>query len=83
MASLKPGSPVEFVNLHARVPQFRFTLPKAVPRMAYQLPGASPSELSPVIQTVLLEPDQERVTLVWVGQARDATSDDIEARSRG
>jgi hypothetical protein len=79
MASLKSGAHVEIVNLHARLLQFRFALPKPVPRMAYQLPGAA-QRAEPG------HPDgparaRPRAGYAGVGRAStDATSDDVQAR---
>src|SRR5690606_7525369 len=67
---LDPGAPVELINLHPRQPNWRFRLPGEVPQLAYRLPGRDVERLRPRIRTILLEPDLDRVTLVWVGETR-------------
>lgn len=69
-ANIPAGAPVQIRGLHPRTAEWRFNLPKEVPRMAYKLPGHSPAVVEPRIRTVLVEPDFDRVTLVWVGEAR-------------
>lgn len=62
------GAPVELTNVHPKAPTWRFTLPGEVPRMALRLPGEKPVELAPKIRTILLEPDKDRLCLVWVAE---------------
>ncbi|MFV8755108.1 DUF2169 domain-containing protein [Nannocystaceae bacterium ST9] len=70
IADLDPAAPVELVNLHPQYPSWRFRLPNEVPQLAYRLPGRDVERLRPRIRTLLLEPDLDRVTLVWAGEAR-------------
>jgi hypothetical protein len=65
-----PGCAVELSNLRRERRPWRLTLPTEIPRMAYKLPGGKSEELEPKIRTVLLEPDLDRVTVVWVGETR-------------
>jgi hypothetical protein len=67
---LDPTAPIELINLHPRLPNWRFRLPGEVPQLAYRLPGRDVERLRPQIRTILLEPDLDRVTLVWVGETR-------------
>lgn len=67
---IPPKAKVELIHLHPRESRWRFRLPCQSPRMAYRLHGEPPAELEPRIRTVLLEPDRDRVTLVWVGEQR-------------
>jgi hypothetical protein len=65
-----PKARVELHNLHPNEPSWRFRLPCKAPRMLYQLAGGAAEMLEPKIRTVLIEPDADRVTLVWVGEQR-------------
>jgi hypothetical protein len=67
---LDAGAAIELLNLHPRQPSWRFRLPGEVPQLAYRLPGRNVERLHPRIRTVLLEPDLDRVTLVWAGETR-------------
>jgi hypothetical protein len=67
---LDPGAPVELVNCHPQSPQWRFALAAEKPTMALQLPGERPVTLEPKIRTVLLEPELDRLSVVWVGEHR-------------
>lgn len=67
---LDAGAPIELINLHPKYPSWRFRLPGEVPQLAYRLPGSGVERLRPRIRTILLEPDLDRVTLVWVGETR-------------
>jgi len=53
-------------NLHPKFAQWDFKLPGDTPRMYVRWPGQQPTEVRPQIRTLLIEPDQDRVTLVWV-----------------
>jgi hypothetical protein len=61
-------SSVELLNLHPTTPNWRFTLPTRPPTMALKLEGRQPEQLQPAIRTILIEPDENRVCLVFVGQ---------------
>lgn len=54
-------------NLHPRHEVLDFDLPDDRPRLVIEPPGVAPRELSPLLQTVLVEPDMDRVTLTWAG----------------
>ncbi len=42
-------------------------LPDDRPRLLIEPPGVIARELSPLLQNMLIEPDQDRVTLTWTG----------------
>ncbi len=65
---LMPGDPVELRNAHPREAVWSFALPTQPPRMVYRLPDGAPQDVTPVVRTVLLEPDEDRVTLLWVAE---------------
>jgi hypothetical protein len=58
---------VSLWNLHAQHELLEFDLPDDRPRFILEPPGVAPRELRPLLQTVLIEPDEERVTLTWAG----------------
>jgi hypothetical protein len=68
VAQVRVGDMVELVGLHPRIARWRFSLAVRPPRMLIQLQGDPPQELHASIRTVLLEPDHDRVCLVWVGE---------------
>jgi hypothetical protein len=61
---------LELIHLHPEQQTWKFVLPGKPPRMSLRLPDEAPVELVPTIRTVLLEPDKNRVCLVWVGEHR-------------
>ncbi len=63
-------APVELLNLHPDASSWRFALPARAPTMALRFEGQQPQQLSPIIRTVLIEPDANRVCLVFVAQTK-------------
>jgi hypothetical protein len=61
---------VSLTHLHPTQRDWHFALTTPAPRMHLRLPFEEPMELSPRIRTVLIEPDLDRVVVVWVGEAR-------------
>ena len=61
-----PGANVHLTYVHPQDAHWSFKLPADVPRVAYRLPGQRADELRPQIHRVSLDPDQNRVTLLWV-----------------
>ena len=53
--------------MHERHALLELDLPGDVPELMLGPPGVSPRRLAPLLQTVLLEPDEDRVTLTWAG----------------
>jgi hypothetical protein len=60
---------VEALNLHPRSPRIHFRLPGERPRMWVDGRNGNLVETKPIIHTVVLEPDLDRVSLVWRGCA--------------
>ena len=58
---------VSLWNMHARHELLEFDLPDDLPRLLIEPPGVAVRKLSPILQTVLIEPDEDRVTLTWAG----------------
>ncbi len=73
IASLDPGAPVSIVNAHPEMRAWEFVLPRESPRLALQVPGERAVCLEPKIRTVHLQPDLDRLCLVWVGEQERPT----------
>lgn len=54
-------------HMHPRYAQLSFDLPAERPRMLIEPPGCAVKELQPLLQTLLIEPDAMRFSLVWAG----------------
>lgn len=67
--TLALAAEVRLVNLHPSHPDWHFRLPERAPRLVFSLPAAPPADLEAHIRTVLIEPDADRISLVWVGEA--------------
>ena len=64
---LEGAERVSLWNMHAKHEVLELDLPDDRPRLLIEPPGVTARELSPLLQTVLIEPDQDRVTLTWTG----------------
>jgi hypothetical protein len=64
---LDGGERVSVWNMHARHELLEFDLPDDRPKLLLEPPGVAARELPALLQTVLVEPDEERVTLTWAG----------------
>jgi len=64
---LEGAERVSLWNMHARHELLEFDLPDDRPKLVLEPPGVAPRELSPLLQTVLVEPELDRVTLTWAG----------------
>jgi hypothetical protein len=79
-----PDETFELTHLHAAWAVWTFQLPGEVPTVYARLPGAQTERLTPEIRTVMIEPDLDRVTVVWVAARElaaplpDAQIDQIE-----
>ncbi len=67
---IAPGAPAVLHHLHPRSRAWAFRLPTETPEMFLRAPGGEPQRLTPKIRTVLIEPDEDRVSIVWVGETR-------------
>lgn len=56
-------------NLHPKLPRLSFRLPGERPRIWTDGRKGKLNETKPVLHTVLIEPDEDRVSLVWRGSA--------------
>lgn len=57
-----------FWGLRARTPVWRWQLPLERPRVAYKLGKQSPVEMPARIVSLFIQPDEDRVSVVWVGE---------------
>jgi hypothetical protein len=64
---LEGGERGRLTGLHPHHEVLDFQLPDDRPRMLVELPGVGQRTLEPRLGTVLIEPDEERVTLTWAG----------------
>jgi hypothetical protein len=64
-----PGDPVVLSGLHGSLPRWAFNLPTERPSMGVRFAGERALELPPArIRTVHLQPDDDRLTLVWTAE---------------
>ena len=54
-------------HLSARADVLELGLPAERPQLLIEPPGTRTFELDPVLGTVLIEPDEDRVTMTWTG----------------
>jgi hypothetical protein len=72
---VKPGDVVVGHGIHAQGLRWTFQIPSEVPRMAYRFAGEKPVEMpQPQIRTIYLQPDHNRVTVIWVAETPVATA---------
>jgi hypothetical protein len=64
---LEGNERVTLKNLHRDHGLVEFDLPGERPRLLIEPPNTKTYELEATLQTVLLEPDEDRVTLTWTG----------------
>lgn len=64
-ARLQGNERVCLMNMHPKRELFELELPGERPRLLLEPPGCSIQDLPALLQTVLIEPAEERVTLTW------------------
>lgn len=64
---------VRLWNLHRERSFLEFDLPDDEPRLALDLPGVGERWLAPMLTTVRIEPDADRVVLTWAASLRVLT----------
>lgn len=65
LPTLTGAERVVLTNLHRRHARVEFELPGERPQVLVDVPGRGATELTATLATVLLEPDEDRVSLVW------------------
>ncbi len=73
VAAVAPAAPVSVVNAHPSLRSWDFSLSREAPLVALQMPGAKAVTLEAKIRTVFLQPERNRVSVVWVGEHREPT----------
>jgi hypothetical protein len=66
---LAGGEQIELSNLHPKRPRLVFRLPMERPKLWTDGRKGKLNETRPVIHTVLIEPDEERLSILWRGSA--------------
>jgi hypothetical protein len=61
------GERVQLWNLHRERELFELDLPNDRPRLLVEPPGVGAREMEALLQTVMIEPEIDRVTLTWAG----------------
>ncbi|HEY8926723.1 MAG TPA: DUF2169 domain-containing protein, partial [Polyangia bacterium] len=67
--TVPPGAEVSLRGVHPRHESWEFRLDVRVPKMYVRVATQKPVALEPTIKTVVIEPDEDRVALSWVGEA--------------
>lgn len=71
VADVTPGAVVGIVNAHPKIPVWQFALSRETPMLVLQIPDAKPMRLEPKIRTIYIQPDLDRVSVVWVGEHQE------------
>jgi hypothetical protein len=64
---LQRGESVRLVNIHPQTADFSFELPAEFPKIWIDGRKGKLLETNPVIQTIVIEPDEHRLSIVWRG----------------
>ena len=64
---LRGDERVSLWHLHRRHERLELDLPGERPRLLLEPRNAGVREMEPLLQTVLIEPDEDRITLTWTG----------------
>lgn len=70
LSHLRGDEEIVLYNLHPQQPKWEIRLPGERPEIATDGRNGTMNKTEPVIQTVTIEPDQDRVTVVWRGSSR-------------
>jgi hypothetical protein len=66
---LRGGESVSLTNLHPKSPVFNFKLPSAPIKICTDARQGKLNETQPVLNSMVIEPDEGRLTLIWRGAA--------------
>jgi hypothetical protein len=66
--SIEPGETLELSNLHPRGRVWQFNLPAAAPLILTRIKDEAPVTVQASIRTLVIEPDLDRVAIVWVAE---------------
>jgi len=67
--TVAPKVEIELRGVHPRVGSWTFRLDVRAPSMYVRIGTEKPAALVPVIKTLVMEPDEDRVSVLWVGEA--------------
>tara|TARA_R110002049_G_scaffold68863_2_gene178343 strand:- start:2644 stop:3795 length:1152 start_codon:yes stop_codon:yes gene_type:complete len=67
---LTGGQQCRLVNIHPQKQEFVFTIPKEIPIIKIDGRNGKLINTDPVLQTILIEPELNRLTLVWRGSGK-------------
>ena len=67
---LRGGERARLWNVHRERAFVEFDLPDDEPRLSLDVPGVGERKLAPVLTTVRIEPDADRVVLTWAAAFR-------------
>ena len=70
LAHLHGGEAIELVNMHPRQPIWRLSLPKERPALMTDGRKGRLNKTQSLIYSIVIEPDEERISVVWCGAAR-------------
>jgi Uncharacterized protein conserved in bacteria (DUF2169) len=66
---VKPSQKCHLTNIHPKYPEFSIFLPSDFPEIWVDGRNGTLKNTNPVIQSLIIEPDKNRLTLVWRGSA--------------
>jgi len=66
---VSPGERVVLTNLMKGLPSFPFDLPRGRPKMCADGRNGKLAPTQPVIHTIVIDPDERRLTVLWAGTA--------------
>ncbi len=67
---LHGGESCRLTNIHPKRKEFIFQLPKEMPRIKVDGRNGKLLNTSPVMHSVIIEPDENRLSIVWCGSAK-------------
>lgn len=67
---LLSGKSCRITNIHPKKSEFVFIIPKDIPTIKIDGREGKLINTDPVLQTLLIEPDKERLTMIWRGSGK-------------
>jgi len=67
--AVAPGVEIELRGVHPREASWTFRLDARPPSMYLRVGAQRPAKLVPAIKTMVIEPDADRLSVLWVGEA--------------
>lgn len=66
LEAVRPGAPVRIVHMHPEHPTWTFSLPTEGPKMGFRVANSELMQPKPMISSLWIEPDTNRLEVVWV-----------------